>query len=106
MRLSYRQERQLRLIDAAVRRSDPHLGAMFGTFDRLYTGQDLSGPEQLNDQPAAQGSFQRAASRIMAALTTAAVAISIPLGKATARRRAPASTAPYEPTRPRIDGPT
>ncbi len=44
----------------------------------------------------------------MAALTTAAVAISVLLGKAittaTARRRAPASAAPYEPIRPRIDG--
>jgi len=110
MRLSYRQQRQLRLIDEAVHRSDPHLGAMFGTFDRLYIDQDLPGVEQLPDQPAGRGRLRRAASRIMGALTTAAVAISVLLGKAisaaTAGRRvlAPAA-APYEHIRPRTDGP-
>ena len=110
MRLSYRQQRQLRLLDAAVRRSDPRLDAMFGTFDRLYTGQDLPGAEQLPDQPAGRGRLRRAVARIMAALTAAAVAISVLLGKAittaTAKRRACApAAAPYEPIRPRPDGP-
>lgn len=100
MRLSYRQQRQLRLIDTAVRRSDPHMGAMFGIFTRLYTDQDLPGAERLPDQPDGRGCFRRAAARIMAALTTAAVA-------ATTRRRAPAAApaAHREPTRPRTDGP-
>jgi hypothetical protein len=105
MRLSYRQQRQLRLIGEAVRRSDPHLGAMFGTFDRLYIGQNLPGVEQLPDQPAGRGRLRRAVTKVTAALTTAAVAISVLLGSATAKRRAPASAAPYEPIRPRTDGP-
>ena len=35
MRLSYGQRRRLRLIEAAVSRSDPQLCAMFGMFGRL-----------------------------------------------------------------------
>jgi hypothetical protein len=109
MKLSYRQQRQLRLIDAAVRRSDPHVGAMFGIFGRLYTGEDLPGAEQLPDQPAGRGFPRRAASWMVAMLTGAAVAISVLFGRAvarvTARRHAPAPAAPYEPTRPRTDGP-
>ncbi len=110
MRFSYRQQRQFRLIEAAVCRSDPHLGAMFGIFGRLYPGQDLPGAEQLPDRPAGQGRLRRAAAWLVAALTTVAVAISVPLGKAvttaTARRRAPAPApaAPREPIRPRSDG--
>ena len=108
MRFSYRQQRQFRLIEAAVCRSDPHLGAMFGIFGRLYPGQDLPGAEQLPNQPAGRGHLRRAAAWLVAALTTVAVAISVPLGKAvttaTARRRAPAPAAPREPIRPRSDG--
>jgi hypothetical protein len=110
MRFSYRQQRQFRLIEAAVRRSDPHLGAMFGIFGRLYPGQDLPGAEQLPNQPAGRGHLRRAAAWLVAALTTVAVAISVLLGKAvtaaTARRRAPAPApaAPREPIRPRTDG--
>jgi hypothetical protein len=106
MRLSYCQQRQLRLIDAAVRRSDPHLGAMFGIFGRLYHGQDLPGAEQLPDQPAGRGRLRHGAAWIVAALTTAAVAISVLFGKAAtaaiARLRAPAPAAPREPARPRV----
>jgi hypothetical protein len=110
MKLSYRQQRQLRLIEASVRRSDPHLGAMFGIFGRLYPGQDLPGAEQLPDQPAGRGRLRRAAALFTAALITMAVAISVLLGKAvitaTARRRVPAPVpvVPREPTRPRTDG--
>jgi hypothetical protein len=104
MRLSYRQQRQLRLIEAAVRRSDPHLGAMFGIFGRLYPGQDLPDAEQLPDQPAGQGRLRRAATWLVAALITVAAAISVLLGKAVttaiARRRAPAP-APAAPPRHR-----
>ena len=108
MRLTYRQQRQLRLIEAAVRRSNPHLGAMFGMFSRLYPSQDLPGGEEL---PVGQGRLRRAATWIVAALTTAAVAISALFGNAVttvaAKRRAPAQApaAPREPTRPRTDGP-
>jgi hypothetical protein len=110
MKLSYRQQRQLRLIEASVCRSDPHLGAMFGIFGRLYPGQDMSGTEQLPDQPVGRGRLRRAAAWFVAALITTAVAISVLLGKAvttaTGRRRAPApaSSVPREPTRPRTDG--
>ena len=55
MKLSYRQQRQLRLIEATVRRSDPQLGAMFGIFGRLYPGQDMPGAEQLPDGRSGQG---------------------------------------------------
>jgi hypothetical protein len=110
MRLSYRQQRQFRLIEAALRRSDPHLGAMFGIFGRLYPGQDLPGAEQLPNQPAGRGHLRRAAAWLVAPVITAAVAISVLLGKAvttaTPRRRAPAPApaATHEPTRPRTDG--
>ena len=110
MRFSYRQQRQFRLIEAALRRSDPHLGAMFGIFGRLYPGQDLPGAEQLPNQPAGRGHLRRAAAWLVAPVITAAVAISVLLGKAVtlaaARRRAPSSApaAPREPIRPRSDG--
>jgi len=111
MKLSYCQQRQLRLIEATVSRSDPHLGAMFGIFGRLYPRQDLPDTEQLPNGLSGQGRLRRAAAWIMAVLTTAAVAISVLLGKAvtmaTAGRRAPAQTpaAQRERARPRLDGP-
>jgi hypothetical protein len=111
MKLSYRQQRQLRLIEATVCRSDPHLGAMFGIFGRLYPRRDLPDAEQLPYGLFGQGRLPRAAAWIVAVLTTAAVAISVLLGKAvtmaTAGRRAPAQTPAVqrERTRPRLDGP-
>lgn len=111
MRLSYHQQRQLRLVEATVRRSDPHLGAMFAMFGRLYTGENLPGGEQLPDGPCGQGRFRRAAAWIAAVLTTAAVALSVLLGKAltmaTAGCRTPAQApaAQRERIRPRPDGP-
>jgi hypothetical protein len=82
MTLSYRQQRQLRLIEATVRRSDPHLGAMFGIFGRLYPGQHLPGEERLPDGLSGQGRLRRAAAWTVAVLTQ------------------------RERTRPRLDGPT
>jgi hypothetical protein len=87
MRLSYRQQRKLRLIEASVRRSDPHVGAMFGIFGRLYPDQDMPDWEQV-----AQGRLRRSAVWIVAAFTAMAVAITVLLGKAvtlaTPQRRA------------------
>ncbi|HEV3289280.1 MAG TPA: hypothetical protein VG123_09815 [Streptosporangiaceae bacterium] len=106
MSLSYRQQRQLRLIGAGLRRSDPHVGAMFGIFVRLYPGQDMPDWEQV-----AQGRFRRAAAWIVAAFAAMAVAISVLLGKAVTlaapRRRAcaQAQAAKRERARPRPDGP-
>jgi hypothetical protein len=110
MGLSYRQQRQLRLIEATMRRSDPHLGAMFGIFGKLYP-EDLPDGELLPDGSSSQGRFRRAAAWIVAALTTTAVAISVLLGKAvtmaTAGRRAlvRAPPAQREDTRPQPEGP-
>ena len=106
MRLSYRQQRQLRLIEASVRRSDPHVGAMFGIFGRLYPDQDMPDWEQV-----AQGRLRRAAAWIVAAVAAMAVAITVLLGKAVTlaaprrRARAQAPAAERERTRPRLDGP-
>lgn len=106
MSFSYGQQRQLRLIGAGLRRSDPHMGAMFGIFGRLYPDQDMPDWEQV-----AQGRLRRAAAWIVAAFAAMAVAITVLVGKAVTmaapRRRAPAqaSSAQRERTRPRPDGP-
>jgi hypothetical protein len=98
MRLSYRQQRQLRLIGAGLRQSDPHLGAMFGLFGRLYPGQDMPGWEQMAQVTAGQGRrLRQAAAWIVAALTAAAVAITALLDGAVimaARRRRARAEAP------------
>ena len=106
MRLSYCQQRQLRLIEASVRRSDPHVGAMFGIFGRLYPDQDMPDWEQV-----AQGRLRRAAAWIVAAFAAMAMAITVLLGKAVTlagprrRARAQAPAAKRERARPRPDGP-
>ena len=105
MSLSYRQQRQLRLIGADLRQSDPHVGAMFGIFGRLYPDQDMPDSEQV-----AQGRLRRAAAWIVAAVAAMAVAITVLLGKAVTlaasqrRARAQAPAAERERTRPRLDG--
>ena len=106
MSLSYGQQRELRLIGAGLRRSDPHAGAMFGIFGRLYPDQDMPDREQV-----AQGRLRRAAAWIVAAFAAMAVAITVLLGKAVIlaaprrRARAKAPAAERERTRPRLDGP-
>jgi hypothetical protein len=106
MSLSYRQQRQLRLIGAGLRRSDPHVGAMFGIFGRLYPDQDLPDWEQV-----AQGRLRRAAAWIVTVFAAMAGAITVLLGQAVtlATSRHPAgvqapATKP-ERARPRLDGP-
>jgi hypothetical protein len=104
MSLSYGQQRQLRLIGAGLRRSDPHMGTMFGIFGRLYPDQDMPDWEQV-----AQGRLRRAAAWIVAVFAAMAVAITVLLGKAVTlaapRRRAQAPAAKRERARPRPDGP-
>jgi len=106
MTLSYGQQRQLRLIGAGLRRSDPHVGAMFGIFGRLYPDQDMPDWEQV-----AQGRLRRAAAWIVAAFAAMAVAITVLPGQAVTlaaprrRARAQAPAANRERTRPRPDGP-
>jgi hypothetical protein len=110
MRLSYRQQLQLRLIGAGLRQSDPHLGSMLGIFGRLYPGQDMPDWEQMAQVTVGQGRLQRAAAWIVAALTAVAVAITVLLDRAVtmaARRRharAQAPAANRERTRPWPEG--
>jgi hypothetical protein len=106
MSLSYRQQRQLRLIGAGLRQSDPHVGAMFGIFGRLYPDQDMPDSEQV-----AQGRLRRAAAWIVAAFAAMAVAITVLLGRAVTlaaprrRARAQAPAAKRERAHPWPDGP-
>jgi len=110
MRLSYRQQRQLRLIGAGLRQSDPHMGAMFGIFGRLYPRQDLPDWEQMAQVTVDQGRLRQAAAWIVAALTAVAVAITALLDSAVTmaarrrRARAQAPAANREPTRPWPEG--
>jgi hypothetical protein len=74
MSLNYSQLVQLRRIEVGLRRSDPHLGAMFGIFGRLYPDRDLPTWEQ-PQLPSGQGRIRRAAAWIAAVLTSVATAI-------------------------------
>ena len=60
MSLNNRQRRELRRIGASLGRSDPHLGAMFSIFGRLYPEPDLPGWEQEPAEPGAPGRIRRA----------------------------------------------
>ncbi len=82
MSFNYREQHQLRRIGAGLRRSDPHLGAMFGIFGRLYPDQDLPAWEQHLQVPSSEGRVPRAAAWIAAALTVVAAAIGVLLSKA------------------------
>jgi hypothetical protein len=91
MSLCYREQRQLRGIQAGLFRSDSHLAGMLDMFGRLYRGQDMPASERV---PSRQGRDQRAVTRIAAAFTVAALALSILFGAALttpARSGAPAS---------------
>jgi Protein of unknown function (DUF3040) len=80
MSLSYRQHRQLRLIEADLVRSDPYLAATMARFDRLYPGHDMPAEEDATDEvPGAQGRPGRAAVIVLVLATTIA-AISVLLG--------------------------
>jgi hypothetical protein len=90
MSLCYREQRQLRGIEAGLFRSDSHLAGMLETFGRLYSGQDLPASERVLS---GQGRDQRAVTRIAAAFAVAALALSILFNALTtpARSGAPAS---------------
>jgi hypothetical protein len=66
MSLNRHQEHELRVIEAGLCRSDPHLGGMFGMFGLLYPDQDVPAEEQV---PAGQGRSRRA--RWLGAVLTA-----------------------------------
>lgn len=61
MSLCYREQRQLRGIEAGLFRSDSHLAGMLDVFGRLYRGQDMPASEQV---PSRQDRDRRAVTRI------------------------------------------
>jgi len=74
MSLGYREQRQLRDIEAGLFRSDSHLAGILDAFGRLYRGPDMPASERA---PPGQGRNQRAVTRIAAAVAVAALALSI-----------------------------
>ena len=108
MSLCYREQRQLRGIQARLQGSDSHLAAMLEVFGRLYRGQDMPASEQV---PSGQDRDRRAVIRIAVAFAVAALAISILFSAAltllpgTARPHPatgrPARTHPGQPGSPR-----
>jgi Protein of unknown function (DUF3040) len=91
MSLCYREQRQLRGIQASLFRSDSHLARMLEMFGRLYRGQDMPASEQV---PSGHGRDRRAVTRIAAAVAVAALALGILFSAALttpARSGAPAS---------------
>ena len=91
MSLCYREQRQLRGIEAGLFRSDSHLVGMLDVFGRLYRGQDMPVSERVLS---GRGRNQRAVTRIAVAFTLAALALSILFSAALtmpARSGAPAS---------------
>jgi len=102
MSLCYREQRQLRSIEAGLLQSDSHLTAMLYVFDRLYRGQDMPASERVLS---GQGRDRRAVTRITAAFAVAALALSILFSAALttpARSGAPASG--YRPPSPSAPG--
>jgi hypothetical protein len=91
MSLFYREQRQLRGIQARLLGSDSHLAGMLETFGRLYRGQDMPASEQV---PSGRGRDRRAVTRIAVAFAVAALALSFLFSAALttpARSGAPAS---------------
>jgi hypothetical protein len=91
MSLCYREQRQLRGIEAGLFRSDSHLAGMLDTFGRMYRGQDMPACERV---PLRQGRDQGAVTRIAVAFAVTALALSILFGAAltqSSRSGAPAS---------------
>ena len=91
MSLCYREQRQLRGIEAGLFRSDSHLAGMLDVFGRLYRGQDMPASERVLS---GQGRDRRAVTRIAVAFIIAALAVSVLFSAALttpARSGAPAS---------------
>jgi hypothetical protein len=82
MSLSYRQERQLLLLETALIRSDPDLASLMGIFGRLYAGQHMPGGERMNRAPSSRKGLVATVTWIVsAALTATAAAVRIPLSR-------------------------
>ena len=109
MSLCYREQRQLRDIEAGLLRSDSHLAGMLDVFGRLYRGQDMPASERV---PSGQGRDQGAVTRIAVAFAVAALAISILFstaltppprpGAPASGHRPPSPTAPDQAANPTV----
>jgi hypothetical protein len=107
MSLCYREQRQLRGVEAGLFRSDSHLAGMLEMFGRLYRGQDMPASEQV---PSGPGRDRRAVTRIAVAFVVAALAVSILFsaglttparsGAPASGHRPPSSSAPGQAAKP------
>ena len=86
MSLSYRQERQLRLLEAGLIRSDPYLASIMGIFGRLYAGQRMPCWEHMPRVPSCRNGLARAATWVVAAVAATTAAISILLSRGAGAR--------------------
>jgi Protein of unknown function (DUF3040) len=83
MSLSYRHERQLRLIEADLLQSDPHLAAAMADFGELCTGLNVPAWDDMADElPGAHDRLRRVAA-IVVVLAVTIAAISVVLGSST-----------------------
>src|SRR5260370_8898836 len=103
MSLCYREQRQLRGIEAGLFRSDSHLAGMLETFGRLYRGQDMPASERVLS---GQGPDRRAVTRIAPAFAVAALALTILFNAApTLPARSPPPPPAPRPPSPTPPGP-
>jgi len=102
MSLCYREQRQLRDIEAGLFRSDSHLAGMLEVFGRLYRGQDMPASERVLS---GQGRDQGAVTRIAAVFAVAALALSILFSAAlTLPSRSGAPASGHRPPSPSAPG--
>ena len=109
MSLCYREQRQLRGIEAGLLRSDSPLAGMLEMFGLLYRGQDMPASERVLS---GQGRDRRAVTRIAVAFAVAALALSILFGAAltlpsrsgapASRHRPPSPSAPAQAAKPTV----
>ena len=101
MSLCYREQRQLRGIEAGLFRSDSRLAGMLETFARLYRGQDMPASERVLSGP---GRDQGAVIRIAVAFAVAALALSILFSALTLPSRSGAPASGHRPPSPSAPG--
>ena len=102
MSLCYREQRQLRRIEAGLFRSDSYLAGMLEMFGRLYRGQDMPAPERALP---GNGRDRRAVTRIAVAFTIAALAVSVLFSAAlTTPDRSSAPASGHRPPSPSAPG--
>ena len=89
MSLCYREQRQLRDIEAGLFRSDSHLAGMLETSGRLYRSPDLPASERV---PSGRGRDRGAVTRI-----TVAFAVPPSLSASCSARRSPRQLGPARP---------